>query len=123
MCAFYKTKTLMRVTTVATVYKTSDHGRTRTCNLWFRRPTPYPLGHAASHDTFQLTMCNQKTDKYINDLLSYSTAPLNLHFFKKGSTRIRTRIEGFKVLSASRYTIEPATKVEIFIVHKIVGLF
>ena len=23
-------------------------GRTRTCNLWFRRPTPYPLGHRAS---------------------------------------------------------------------------
>ena len=23
----------------------SDPGRTRTCNLWFRRPTPYPLGH------------------------------------------------------------------------------
>ena len=22
-----------------------DPGRTRTCNLWFRRPTPYPLGH------------------------------------------------------------------------------
>ena len=27
--------------------KTSDPGRTRTCNLWFRRPTPYPLGHWA----------------------------------------------------------------------------
>ena len=25
----------------------SDPGRTRTCNLWFRRPTPYPLGHRA----------------------------------------------------------------------------
>ena len=25
-----------------------DHGRTRTCNLRFRRPTPYPLGHATS---------------------------------------------------------------------------
>ena len=24
-----------------------DHGRTRTYNLRFRRPTPYPLGHAA----------------------------------------------------------------------------
>ena len=23
----------------------NDPGRTRTCNLWFRRPTPYPLGH------------------------------------------------------------------------------
>ena len=22
-----------------------DPGRTRTCNLWFRGPTPYPLGH------------------------------------------------------------------------------
>ena len=26
---------------------TNDPGRTRTCNLWFRRPTPYPLGHRA----------------------------------------------------------------------------
>ena len=25
----------------------TDPGRTRTCNLWFRRPTPYPLGHRA----------------------------------------------------------------------------
>ena len=24
----------------------NDPGRTRTCNLRFRRPTPYPLGHA-----------------------------------------------------------------------------
>ena len=24
-----------------------DPGRTRTCNLWFRRSTPYPLGHRA----------------------------------------------------------------------------
>lgn len=27
--------------------RTHDPGRTRTCNLWFRRPTPYPLGHRA----------------------------------------------------------------------------
>ena len=26
-------------------YEKLDPGRTRTCNLWFRRPTPYPLGH------------------------------------------------------------------------------
>ena len=25
--------------------KRVDPGRTRACNLWFRRPTPYPLGH------------------------------------------------------------------------------
>ena len=25
----------------------SDPGGTRTCNLWFRRPTPYPLSHRA----------------------------------------------------------------------------
>ena len=25
----------------------NDPGRIRTCNLWFRRPTPYPLGHRA----------------------------------------------------------------------------
>ena len=24
-----------------------DPGRTRTCNLWFQRPAPYPLGHRA----------------------------------------------------------------------------
>ena len=26
----------------------NDPGRTRTCNLWFRRPTPYPLGRRAT---------------------------------------------------------------------------
>ena len=26
-----------------------DPGRTRPCNLWFRRPTPYPLGHRTLH--------------------------------------------------------------------------
>ena len=25
-----------------------DPGRTQTCNLWFRGPTPYPLGHRAT---------------------------------------------------------------------------
>ena len=28
-------------------FRKSDPGRTRTCNLWFRGPTPYPLGHRA----------------------------------------------------------------------------
>ena len=28
-----------------------DPGRVRTCNLWFRRPTPYPLGHRTSWNT------------------------------------------------------------------------
>ena len=28
-----------------------DPGRTRTCNLWFRRPMPYPLGHRTSWNT------------------------------------------------------------------------
>ena len=29
-------------------FEKADPGRTRTCNLWFRRPTPYPLGHRAT---------------------------------------------------------------------------
>ena len=33
-----------------------DPGRTRTCNLWFRRPTPYPLGHRAVHLHSQLSV-------------------------------------------------------------------
>ena len=28
--------------------KQNDPSRTRTCNLWFRKPTSYPLGHGAS---------------------------------------------------------------------------
>ena len=28
--------------------RTSNPARTPTCNLWFRRPTPYPLGHRAA---------------------------------------------------------------------------
>jgi hypothetical protein len=32
----------------ASTCKVNDPGRTRTCNLWLRRPTPYPLGHRAN---------------------------------------------------------------------------
>ena len=35
---------------VAAHVKLNDPGRTRTCNLWFRRPTPYPLGHRTTCD-------------------------------------------------------------------------
>ena len=28
-----------------------DPGKTRTCNLWFRRPMPHPLGHITSSNT------------------------------------------------------------------------
>ena len=39
-----------------------DPGRTRACNLWFRRPTPYPLGHrplsGCSHKPFQYIPCS-----------------------------------------------------------------
>ena len=34
-----------------------DPGRTRTCNLWFRRPTPYPLGHRAPENRRLDTHC------------------------------------------------------------------
>ena len=30
---------------IAGEIKKPDPGRTRACNLWFRIPTPYPLGH------------------------------------------------------------------------------
>ena len=36
-------------------------GRSRTCNLWFRRPTPYPLGHRVSHQLVALTRITAKT--------------------------------------------------------------
>ena len=42
-----------------------DPGRTRACNLWFRSPTPYPLGHRAT---------------YINGFVS-SLLPLRPQFF------------------------------------------
>ena len=32
----------------------NDPGRTQTCNLWFRRPTPYPLGHRATCSHFRM---------------------------------------------------------------------
>ena len=39
----------LRMADIESVYVSyqgiNDPGRTRTCNLWFRRPTPYPLGH------------------------------------------------------------------------------
>ena len=42
----------------------NDPGKTRTCNLWFRRPTPYPLGHRALKrmrtSTFQQQLCGAR---------------------------------------------------------------
>ena len=35
----------------------NDPGRTRTCNLWFRRPTPYPLGHRATEQVEHHLQC------------------------------------------------------------------
>ena len=39
----------------------NDLGRTRTCNLWPRRPTPYPLGLRVSHQLVALTRITAKT--------------------------------------------------------------
>ena len=36
--------------TKITVSFSADRGRTRTCNLWIRSPTPYPLGHTSLHN-------------------------------------------------------------------------
>ena len=41
----------MRQSRRATSY---DPGTTRACNLWFRRPTPYPLGHRTSCESLGL---------------------------------------------------------------------
>ena len=41
----------MRQSRRATSY---DPGRTRASNLWFRRPTPYPLGHRTSCESLGL---------------------------------------------------------------------
>ena len=43
-------------------HRENDPGRTRTWNLWFRRPTPYPLGHRATDacrkcSNFYVTLC------------------------------------------------------------------
>ena len=44
---FSKTGGTFEVIFILFVASKIDPGRTRTCNLWFRRPTPYPLGHRA----------------------------------------------------------------------------
>ena len=65
---------------------TNDPGRTRTCNLRFRRPTPYPLGHRAScmvHKgdayqfncfvrTFEMIMPNKREIRFVR--IRYSLA-------------------------------------------------
>ena len=43
---------ILRVVSCFAAAAESDPGRTRACNLWFRRPTPYPLGHRASDMLF-----------------------------------------------------------------------
>ena len=40
--------------------KMLDPGRTRTCNVWFRRPTPYPLGHRARHRYINKANCTKQ---------------------------------------------------------------
>ena len=51
--SIFAKRALMRKPFAAHAYSPTvknDPGRTRTCNLWFRRPTPYPLGHRASQE-------------------------------------------------------------------------
>ena len=45
--------------------KRSDHGRTRTYNLRFRRPTPYPLGHAAYREDVRLFRQMPDMEKFL----------------------------------------------------------
>ena len=45
--AFARPPQIQLCITRMSLYKRIDPGRTRTCNLWFRNPTPYPLGHRA----------------------------------------------------------------------------
>ena len=48
------------------LHRSDDPGRTRTCNLWFRRPTPYPLGHRASCDLARTTGCKDYAARLYN---------------------------------------------------------
>ena len=47
-------------TVVPVAMRKNGLGRSRTCNLWFRRPTPYPLGHRVSHQLVALTRITAK---------------------------------------------------------------
>ena len=66
-----------------------DPGRTRTCNLWFRRPTPYPLGHRATALLCYLnspTLSRSLTRQWSStrDSLQSSCVPLS----RSGSTKV-----------------------------------
>ena len=45
--AFARSPQIQLCITRTSLYKRVDPCRTRTCNLWFRKPTPYLLGHRA----------------------------------------------------------------------------
>ena len=53
--------------------KKNTHGGTRTPNLWFRRPTPYPLGHAGFMPVEEL-----QNNVYTNEIEQSKSS-----FFKK----------------------------------------
>ena len=68
---------------------TDDPGRTRACNLWFRRPTPYPLGHRATallRYLKSLTLSRSLTRQWSStrDSLQSSCVPLS----RSGSTKV-----------------------------------
>ena len=61
--SIFAKRALMRKPFAAHAYSPTvknDPGRTRTCNLWFRRPTPYPLGHRASCYLFRVVTLKQR---------------------------------------------------------------
>ena len=43
------------------IKKNNTHEGKRTPNLWFRRPTPYPLGHAGWLETLRYFLCKKFT--------------------------------------------------------------
>ena len=71
-----------------------DSGRTRACNLWFRRPTPYPLGHRA-----HAISCRDHCTPLREDSLGATDGPLGqqrpgpvLHSTQYGPPGARTAV-------------------------------
>ena len=58
------------IATFAKQHKTNivTHGETRTRNLRFRRPTPYPLGHAGWQLSFKSFKLCSRTDSSVHFL-------------------------------------------------------
>ncbi len=90
---------------IEVIYTTSefdDRGRTRTCNLWIRSPTPYPLGHTTLHHYNRMKIELFPVDP-IYPPYSIAETLLSLHGNGSSSLRLEYLAELFHLIANFRF--------------------